>query len=162
MWKCQCSCGNIVTVRAGDLQSGRVKSCGHLLSSGEANIKSIFDENNIIVNSQYTFDDLLGPNGGKMRFDFGVLNANQELQYLVEYDGIQHFKEVNIFDSLEEVQYRDRFKNAYCLDHNIPLIRLPAIDPSTITIDDLSLSTTQYLVTSVDQYQDQDLDKVTA
>lgn len=28
LWKCQCSCGNTATVRAGDLKSGNTKSCG--------------------------------------------------------------------------------------------------------------------------------------
>lgn len=27
-WKCQCECGNIVSVRSVDLKSGHTKSCG--------------------------------------------------------------------------------------------------------------------------------------
>ena len=31
-WKCQCSCGNMVSVNTSDLQSGKRKSCGCVTS----------------------------------------------------------------------------------------------------------------------------------
>lgn len=37
LWKCQCDCGNIVTVRLSNLQSGYTKSCGCLRSGPRLN-----------------------------------------------------------------------------------------------------------------------------
>lgn len=156
-------CGKEFITYYNALTTGRTKSCGCMHSShGEEAIRKILEQYNLNYKSEYWFDDLRGPNNGYLRYDFCLLDDNNEVELLIEYDGIQHYQESKLYDPLENIQHRDRLKNAYCLDHNIPLIRLPAIDPDSITIEDLSLNTTQYLVTSVDQYQDQDLDKVTA
>jgi len=44
---------------------------------------------------QYTFDDLVSPDGGRLRFDFAVFNKG--LSHIIEYDGIQHFKAFDYF-----------------------------------------------------------------
>ena len=72
------------------------------------------------------------------------------LQYLIEYDGIQHFSQHNQFGndpekSFKIIQERDNAKNNYCFSHNIPLIRIP-YTLNEITIDELKLETTHYLV----------------
>ncbi len=41
VWNCQCDCGNTVEVKAGDLQSGRVKSCGCLKRDTARALKTI-------------------------------------------------------------------------------------------------------------------------
>lgn len=60
-------------------------------------------------------------------FDFAIFNDNNELEYLIEYDGEQHFKEVEVFggkEALIKVQRNDRIKTNYCLKNNIPLLRI--------------------------------------
>ena len=48
---------------------------------------------------------------------------------LIEYDGIQHFEEVEIFrESLTYIQKNDDIKNQYCKDNDIKLIRIPYWD----------------------------------
>ena len=37
MWECECDCGNVVTVCAGDLKNGHTKSCGCLVYEIEPN-----------------------------------------------------------------------------------------------------------------------------
>lgn len=61
-------------------------------------------------------------------FDFAVFIKDK--MYLIEYDGIQHFTPVDIFDGDKGLSIRkrnDRLKNDYCIEHNIPLLRIPYI-----------------------------------
>lgn len=81
-----------------------------------------------------------------MRFDFYINEDN----YLIEYDGEQHFKDTNGFfkTTLEEIQKRDIFKNQWCKENNIPLIRIPYTRYDDLCIEDLLLETSKYVVSS--------------
>ena len=60
-----------------------------------------------------------------MRFDFAIFSNEDKLLFLLEYDGEQHYKEINFFrNSLENIQMRDKMKEEYCLKNNIKLIRI--------------------------------------
>jgi len=86
-------------------------------SKGELLIQSILDKNNIKYNQQYKFKDL-----NKLSFDFYL----QDLNICIEYDGIQHFKEVKFFGGkkqLKKQQLNDLIKDQYCDKNNIRLIR---------------------------------------
>ena len=63
----------------------------------------------------------------KLRFDFAIFNDDNQLSHLIEYDGVQHFKE-SYWGGLEEIQLRDNLKNQYCKEHNIKLIRINKIE----------------------------------
>ena len=83
-------------------------------------------------------------NSGKCRFDFYVNN-----NYLIEYDGQQHFESVEYFGGEEQLkiqQKRDTYKNQWCKENNIPLIRIPYTKLDTLCIKDLMLETTQFRV----------------
>lgn len=87
IWKCQCDCGNVIEVRTNCLTSGRQKSCGCISSKGEEKIIKILNDNNILFETQKSFDNCLNPETKfKLRFDFYVDN-----NFLLEYDGAQHF-----------------------------------------------------------------------
>lgn len=68
-------------------------------------------------------------------FDFAIINKNNDLKYLIEVDGEQHYKMTNMgkTDMTEEDMklafekriYHDNIKNEYCKNKNIKLIRLP-------------------------------------
>lgn len=147
-WFCECDCGNTHIVSTSDLKSGKVKSCGCLLSLGEEIISKMLRDNNIPFKTQYTFPDLKGTNNHLYRFDFAVFNENG-IEYLIEFDGIQHYKENQQFgdnsESFLKIQERDRNKNMYCIKNSIPLIRIPYTHLSNLIIDDLILSKTTYL-----------------
>ena len=146
-WICKCDCGNIHIVSTSDFNCEKVQSCGCMNSKGEAQISALLLENNIRYMSQFFFDDLKSIKGRKYYFDFGILNENNELIYLIEYDGIQHFSENHQFseNSFKNIQERDKIKNKYCLKRNIPLIRIPYTQ-KVITINDLKLETTKFLL----------------
>ena len=50
--------------------------------------EKLLKENNILFKREYTFPDLFGIGGGKLRFDFGILDNRGNLLYLIEYDGV--------------------------------------------------------------------------
>lgn len=94
-------------------------------SKGEAQIAKILKENNIQFEQQKTFQDCRFPDINALaRFDFYVNN-----KYIIEYDGLQHFIATeqgwNTSENLLKVQKHDEFKNNWCKQHNIPIIRIP-------------------------------------
>lgn len=150
-WLCQCDCGNTHIVSTSDFKRGKVQSCGCLNSKGEAKISSLLEENHINYAKQFYFDDFKSEQGRKYYFDFGVLNKNNQLLYLIEFDGIQHSDikyqfGTNNLESFEKIKKRDFIKNKYCLDNNIPLIRIPYYHFDNLNLKDLLLDTTTFLI----------------
>ena len=126
-WKCQCNCGNYVNVLSGNLVKRNTNSCGCLKTSlGEEYIQKILEQNNIDYIKEYKYSDL-----GQYRFDFYLPHYNR----LIEFDGIQHYKENHYWEKLESYQQRDKIKNEYALSHNIPLVRIPYWQRDNITLD---------------------------
>lgn len=124
IWKCQCDCGNIVYRSTEDLFGNYDQSCGCIISKGETKIKKILSNNNIPFNTQYTFADLRGINGGLLRFDFAIMNEDNTISRLIEFDGEQHTKINSKYHTSSVVEHDNR-KNEYCKQHNIPLARIP-------------------------------------
>lgn len=98
-------------------------------SKGEQRVAEFLLNNKINYISQYEYSDLIGVNGGKLRFDFTV----PLYKINIEYDGIGHYEPVD-FDGLGEeiakenfkiLKHHDKLKNEYCKKHNIKLIRIP-------------------------------------
>lgn len=157
-WNCTClNCGRTNVIIFGDyLRNGDTTSCGCITSKNESKIADILTKNHFQFRQQFTFSDLLSPDTNitrdKLMFDFGVLNNNQ-LAYLIEYDGIQHFTHANNgwnnLESLKKTHRNDLLKNKYCFDHNIPLIRIPY--NKTYTINDLKLEFTNFLLTPANE-----------
>lgn len=136
IWDCLCSCGNHNYVTQNDLVSGSVQSCGCTKKSrGERKIIQILTENNIKFEEQKTFPNGRYPNTQQlMRFDFYLPDYN----ILIEYDGEQHFRPVNGWggeDRFLQQQQRDNYKNDWCKNHNIKLIRIPYTEYNNITIN---------------------------
>lgn len=125
---CKCDCGNIIKPTYSDLITGNTKSCGCMSSRGEAKILEILLSNNINFKKQFVFSDLVSSRGGNLRFDFAILKENNDLDYLIEYDGIQHFKyEDKGWQSKDKYDIQiqnDELKNQYCINNNIKLIRI--------------------------------------
>lgn len=145
-WICQCDCGGVIETTRSSLLTGETLSCGCIKSKGEWKVSNILTENNIIFEKQKTYDDLRNKDWGIPRYDFYIPNGN----YLIEYDGQQHFKHTNLGWNDEEhfkkVQKRDEMKNEYCRKNNIPLIRIPYTQFEDLTIEDLQLETTKFRV----------------
>ena len=143
---CQCDCGGYIVTTRDTLVAGEVMSCGCLQSKGEYIISNILSENGINFEKQKTYDDLRGKSKhGILRFDFHIVDEN----YLIEYDGQHHFRAGGGWCSEEhvkETQKRDKTKDEYCKENNIPLIRIPYTHIDDICLEDLKLETTKFRV----------------
>ena len=123
-WKCICKhCGNIFTTQGSHLRYGKIKSCGCVHSQNEKFITELLLNNNITFSSQYTFKDLKGINGRRLRFDFAIFK-NNKLSHLIEYNGAQHYicPEGKWSEGFETLQIHDKLKYEYCKNNNIRLI----------------------------------------
>lgn len=71
------------------------------------------------------------------------MNNNNDLLYLIEYDGIQHF-EKNCFGKKDEdfdiLKKYDKIKEKYCIKNNIKLIRIPYTKLKSLSLKDLILT----------------------
>lgn len=150
-WICKClNCGKENIVVFGDyLRNGDVQSCGCIKSTNESKISSMLDTLCIQYNKQQTFKNLKSNTNYPLYFDFGIYN-NNNLIYLLEYDGEPHFnynnRGWNTEESFKKRRERDLIKNKYCFDNNIPLIRIPY--DTEYDLNDLKLETTRFLLTS--------------
>lgn len=132
VWNCKCECGNIKQVASPELAKKEVKSCGCLNQSyGSFKIEQILLKNNIPFIKEKTFETCRFPDTGVMaRFDFFVNNI------LIEFDGRQHYEFVGGYFTLEDfekLKLRDEYKNNWCKENNIPLIRIPYYDEDKIS-----------------------------
>lgn len=145
IWKCQCDCGSIVYVSSADLIAGKTQSCGCIKSKGEEIISQILTDNKITFIKQKTFPSCIFPDSyANAIFDFYVNDT-----YLIEYDGIQHFKPISGWSSMEAIkklQFKDQFKNNWCKENNIPLIRIPYTHLKDLCIEDLKLETSNFII----------------
>ena len=151
-WDCLCECGKIVTIKGDHLRQNNQLSCGCLNSLGEHMIAQLLKENNVMFITQYKFEDFVADhNNIPYRFDFAIFEDNK-LSYLIEFDGEQHFyynktsSSWNSKENFEKTIERDKKKTDYCLKNNIPLIRIPYYKKQNLTIEDLKLQTTQFLM----------------
>jgi hypothetical protein len=95
--------------------------------------KVVYDyliNNNYNIKVQYTFSDLYGKNSEKLKFDFAILNENNNLLGLLEVDDCEHRYNTKQPRRIR-ARERDKIKNEYCKLHNISLYRLPFVNKST-------------------------------
>ena len=137
MIRCKCDCGKEVLVSPQNLRTHHNNSCGCLrMSIGELKINQLLTENNIPFEQEKKFDDCKNPKTKHpLKFDFFVNN-----KYLIEYDGRQHTEQDGGWgEPIEDIIFRDNYKNEWCKNHNIPLIRISYKQYDTLTIEDLLL-----------------------
>ena len=139
VWECLCDCGNVCFVSSQYLRNEDTTSCGCIVSKGEQKIIDLLNQHNIKFEPQKTFDSCRFPDTNALaRFDFYLTDYN----ILVEYDGQQHFyyqngSGWNNEDKFKKTKMHDEFKNCWCKQNNIKLIRIPYTEYSNLTIDNI-------------------------
>ena len=123
-WVCECKiCGRRFLRSGSHIRNYDLKSCGCVHSQGEQIIISLLDKYHITYSKEYTFEDLIGINGGKLRFDFAIFDSNNKLLRLIEFNGSQHYEKPNgtWSNGFETMQIHDKLKREYCEKNSIEL-----------------------------------------
>lgn len=146
IWKCQCDCGNIKYVSSDNLRRKDILSCGcKKISYGENQIKLLLDKYNVSYETEKEFETCrFIDTHFYARFDFYINN-----QYLIEYDGKHHFSSIDYFGgqyAFNKQKEHDLYKNQWCKENNIPLIRIPYQHLSNLQIEDLLLETSTFII----------------
>lgn len=107
-------------------------------SRGEITIAEILDEAGLSYQEEYSFKDLLSSTGRPLRFDFAVFDDDGDLDFLIEFQGIQHYEPKEKFggwSGLHKQQFNDMKKRDYCKKHNITLVEIPYTDEYLLSYD---------------------------
>ena len=107
-------------------------------SYGQIKIEDILTQAGLNFEPEYSFKDLVSSSGHPLRFDFAVFDDDGDIDFLIQYQGIQHYKPKPKFGGmtgLKKQQFFDMKKRQYCAKHNITLILIPYWDEDIITYD---------------------------
>lgn len=107
-------------------------------SRGEIKIHEILTAAGLAFQEEYSFPNLVSSSGKPLRFDFAVFDDDGDLDFLIEYQGIQHYQAKEKFggiSGLRKQQYNDMRKREYCRQHDIILIAIPYIDEGRLNYD---------------------------
>ena len=126
MWRCKCDCGNECIVNHRYLRFGDTESCGCMKSRGNATIMRWLDANHYKYKAEYIFKDFVSQyNNVPYKFDFAIFDENNNLKFLIEYQGNIHFETTpggwNNETQVADCQRRDKIKFDYCQQNNIKL-----------------------------------------
>ena len=136
-WKCICKhCGNIFSTKGINIRADEIKSCGCIRSLGEQKITEMLINEGCEFSTQYTFPDLIGVGGKRLRFDFAIF-LNGKLDRLIEFNGLQHYQqpEGKWGKEWQTLIEHDKRKQEYCKKNGIDL-RIIKYDQN-FTIKDL-------------------------
>lgn len=127
IWRYQCPlCHAYFEALPAKVVNGHITSCGcRRQSAKEQFIADFLKSQNIKFKPQFSFPDCKYQY--VLKFDFALLDENEKVFCLIEYDGQQHDKPIDFFGgykSYEDTVVRDNIKNQYCLNNGIPLLRL--------------------------------------
>ena len=94
-------------------------------SRGEIKIADVLSEAGMSFQEEYSFPDLVSSSGRPLRFDFAIFDDNGDLDFLIEFQGIQHYEAKSKFggsSGLRKQQVNDMQKREYCRKHNIRML----------------------------------------
>lgn len=107
-------------------------------SRGEIKIHEILEQNGMNFQEEYEFPGLKAPSGRPLRFDFAVFDDDGNLDFLIEYQGKQHYQAVSKFGGargLYQQKYNDNCKRKYCALHGITLVEVPFTEENIVSYD---------------------------
>lgn len=107
-------------------------------SRGEIKIEEVLQMAGLSFKEEYSFSDLVSSSGRPLRFDFAVFDDNGDIDFLIEYQGRQHYEASSKFrgaKGLYQQQFNDKQKRIYCQKHNITLVIIPYWEEQFIDYD---------------------------
>ena len=107
-------------------------------SRGEIKIHEILSDAGFNFKEEYIFPDLKSPNGRPLRFDFVIFDDDGKIDFIIEYQGKQHYEASSKFrgkKGLYQQQYNDNQKRRFCALHDFNLIEIPYTEENLINYD---------------------------
>ena len=122
-WKCLDCQNSYIHSVSHKTASSRIGCCPYCIETrGEKIIRRKLESKKISIISQYRFKDCKNKN--PLRFDFYL----PDYDICIEYHGRQHYEPVEFFGgkkNFNEQRKRDKIKEKYCKENNIPLLVIP-------------------------------------
>lgn len=107
-------------------------------SRGEIKIEEILTQAELNFEMEYSIEGLCSENGRPLRFDFVVFDDDGHIDFIIEYQGRQHYEASSKFGGkrgLYQQQHNDNKKRRFCALHDIKLIEIPYTDMNLINYD---------------------------
>jgi hypothetical protein len=107
-------------------------------SRGEIKIHEILTDAGLIFKEEYIFPGLNSENGRPLRFDFVIFDDDGKIDFIIEYQGRQHYEASPKFGGkrgLYQQQHNDNKKRRFCALHGINLIEIPYTEENLIDYD---------------------------
>lgn len=107
-------------------------------SRGEILIEEVLADAGLVFEEEYSFPDLRSPNGRPLRFDFVVFDDDGKIDFLIEYQGRQHYEPSSKYGGKRgfyQQQFNDNKKRRFCALHDFKLIEIPYTEENLISYD---------------------------
>lgn len=107
-------------------------------SKAEIKIEEILERAGLNFKMEYIFPDLRSSNGRPLRFDFVIFDDDGNIDFIIEYQGKQHYEASQKFGGkkgLYQQQFNDNKKRRFCALHDIQLIEIPYTEENLISYD---------------------------
>ena len=82
-----------------------------LSSRGEIKIHEILEKADLNFVEEYSFAELKSPNGKPLRFDFVVFDDDGHIDFIIEYQGKQHYEASSKFGGKRGLYQQYRLKS---------------------------------------------------
>lgn len=106
-------------------------------SSGEVKIHNILTDYQVPFSEEQEFAGLMA-GGRHLRFDFCVFKDDGSIDFLIEFQGRQHYQAISKFGGkrgLQKQKYNDATKRKFCLTHGLKLIAIPYWDEPKLSYE---------------------------
>ena len=107
-------------------------------SRGEIKIEEILQKAELNFKEEYIFPELKSSSGRPLRFDFVVFDDDGKIDFLIEYQGKQHYEASSKFGGkrgLYQQQFNDNKKRRFCALHEFNLVEIPYTDENLLSYD---------------------------
>ena len=107
-------------------------------SRGEIKIEEILKDANLNFRMEYSFEGLASENGRPLRFDFVIFDDDGYVDFIIEYQGRQHYEASSKFGGkrgLYQQQHNDNKKRRFCALNDITLVEIPYTEENLISYD---------------------------
>lgn len=107
-------------------------------SFGERKIHEILEKAGLNYQMEYIFPDLRSSNGRPLRFDFVIFDDDGQIDFIIEYQGKQHYEPSAKFGGKKgfyQQQFNDNKKRRFCAIHEFNLIEIPYTEENLLSYD---------------------------